>query len=206
MTRLRLNVEQESESYSNCSYLQVCHTCQDDFDYIIDPEDMMPSDSMEYEYIAQYIRPQRQRGRSSLQARKGEIRTESVQPYPLDTSPMGLSTPPSQWLQSGKVRTYQDIIHGRLKDREENEKEALPWGKVNDALRRRGQQGRMKDRFSMPEGEDTWSGSSDWVENRLGAPQWNSATRDSHSSGSSIPDLRDLFPSLAYSSLDYEEY
>ena len=180
MTRLRLNVEQESESYSNCSYLQVCHTCQDDFDYIIDPEDMMPSDSMEYEYIAQYIRPQRQRGRSSLQARKGEIRTESVQPYPLDTSPMGLSTPPSQWLQSGKVRTYQDIIHGRLKDREENEKEALPWGKVNDALRRRGQQGRMKDRFSMPEGEDTWSGSSDWVENRLGAPQWNSATRDSH--------------------------
>ena len=166
----------------------------------------MPSDSMEYEYIAQYIRPQRQRGRSSLQARKGEIRTERVQPYPLDTSPVGLSTPPSQWLQSGKVRTYQDIIHGRLRDREENEKEALPWRKGNDALRRRGQQGRMKDRFSMPEGEDTWSGSSDWVENRLGAPQKISGTRDSYSTGSSIPHLKDLFPSLAYSSPEYEEY
>ena len=64
----------------------------------------------------------------------------------------------------------------------------------------------MKDRFSMPEGEDTWSGSSDWVENRLGASQWNSGTRDSYSTGSSIPDLRDLFPSLAYSSQDYKEY
>ena len=166
----------------------------------------MPSDSMEYEYIAQYIRPQRQRGRSSLQARKGEIRTESVQPYPLDTDKIELSTPPSQWLQSGRVRTYQDIIHGRLREEEEIEKEALPWRKGNDAFRRRGQGGRMKDRFSMPEGEDTWSGSSDWVENRLGASQRNSATRGYYSTGSSIPDLRNLFPSLAYSSPNYEEY
>ena len=167
---------------------------------------MMPSDSMEYEYIAQYIRPQRQRGRSSLQARQGEVKTESVQPYPLETAPIELSTPPSQWLQSGRVRTYQDIIHGRLREKGESEKEALPWRKGNDAFRRRGQRGRMKDRFSMPEGEDSWSGSSDWVENRFGAPQWNSGTRDSHSSGSSIPDLRDLFPSLAYSSPGYEEF
>ena len=127
MTRLRWNVEQEIESYLNCSCLQVCHTCQDDFDYIIDPEDMMPSDSMEYEYIAQYIRPQRQRGRSSLQARKGEVRTESVQPYPLDTAPIELSTPPSQWLQSGRVRTYQDIIHGRLRE-EESEAHCVNFG------------------------------------------------------------------------------
>ena len=183
------------------SIFQVCHTCQDDFDYILDPEDMMPSDSMEHEYITQYIKPQRTRKEvmSSLQARRGEVK--------MDMAPIGLSTPPSQWLQSGRVRTYQDIIRGRLRGEQGNEREVLPWRRGNTGMRRRVE--REKARFSMLEGEDTWSGSSDWVENRLGqeewtnarlGQEWTSARAETEPSGSSIPELRDLFPSLSYSS------
>merc|ERR1712032_1526570 len=62
--------------------IEVCHTCQDDFDYILDPEDMMPSDSMEHEYITQYIRPQQTRkgAMSSLQARRGLAKMENMAP------------------------------------------------------------------------------------------------------------------------------
>ena len=187
----------------------------------------MPSDSMEHEYITQYIRPQRTRKEvmSSLQARRGEVK--------MDMAPIGMSTPPSQWLQSGRVRTYQDIIRGRLRGKQERERELLPWSRGNTGLRRRVE--REKARFSMLEGEDTWSGSSDWVGNRLGQPwtnarlghettglgqeqwtdarerheewtsprfgqEWTSTRAETKPSGSSIPELRDLFPSLSYSS------
>ena len=125
----------------------------------------MPSDSMEHEYITQYIRPQRRRKEvmSSLQARRGEVKMDMA-------PPMGMSTPPSQWLQSGRVRTYQDIIRGRLRGEQESEREVLPWSRGNTGMRRRAE--REKARFSMLEGEDTWSGSSDWVENRLGQEEW----------------------------------
>ena len=148
---------------------------------------------------------------SSLQARRGEVK--------MDMAPIGLSTPPSQWLQSGRVRTYQDIIRGRLRGEQGNEREVLPWRRGNTGMRRRVE--REKARFSMLEGEDTWSGSSDWVENRLGQEEWTnarlgqeawtserlhgheewtSARAESEPGGSSIPELRDLFPSLSYSS------
>ena len=162
----------------------------------------MPSDSMEHEYITQYIRPQRRRKEvmSSLQARRGEIQ--------MDMAPDGFSTPPSQWLQSGRVRTYQDIIQGRLRGEMESEREVLPWRNGNNLLRRRDEREKARDRFSMLEGEDTWSGSSDWVENRLGqewtstnlGQEWTNARAETGPSGSSIPELRDLFPSLSYSS------
>ena len=180
----------------------------------------MPSDSMEHEYITQYIRPQRTRKKvmSSLQARRGEVK--------MDMAPIGMSTPPSQWLQSGRVRTYQDIIRGRLRGEQKSELEVLPWSRGDTGMRRRAE--REKARFSMLEGEDTWSGSSDWVGNRLGQEEWTSTSlgqewtnaREGHEewtsprfgqewtnaraqtepSGSSIPELRDLFPSLSYSS------
>ena len=102
---------------------------------------------------------------SSLQARRGEVK--------MDMAPIGMSTPPSQWLQSGKVRTYQDIIRGRLRGEQESEREVLPWSRGSTELRRRAE--REKARFSMLEGEDTWSGSSDWVENRLGQEDWTNA-------------------------------
>ena len=146
---------------------------------------------------------------SSLQARRGEVK--------MDMAPIGLSTPPSQWLQSGRVRTYQDIIRGRLRGEQESEREVLPWSRGNTGRRVE----REKARFSMLEGEDTWSGSSDWVENRLGQEdwtnprlgqeawtsarlhgheEWTNARAASEPSGSSIPELMDLFPSLSYSS------
>ena len=129
----------------------------------------MPSDSMEHEYITQYIRPQQTRKEvmSSLQARRGEVK--------MDMAPMGLSTPPSQWLQSGRVRTYQDIIQGRLRGEQKSEQEVLPWNRGNTGLRRRVEREKEMDRFSILEGEDTWSGSSDWVENRLGQEDWTDA-------------------------------
>ena len=162
----------------------------------------MPSDSMEHEYITQYIRPQRRRKEvmSSLQARRGEVQ--------MDLVPDGFSTPPSQWLQSGRVRTYQDIIRGRLRGEIESEREVLPWGNGKNWLRRRDEREKARDSFSMLEGEDTWSGSSDWVENRLRqewtstnlGQEWTNAGAETGPSGSSIPGLRDLFPSLSYSS------
>ena len=189
----QIEVEHEQRRISfNYSVFQVCHTCQEDFDYILDPEDMMPSDSMEHEYITQYIRPQRTRKEvmSSLQARRGEVK--------MDMAPIEFSTPPSQWLQSGRVRTYQDIIRGRLRGKKESEREVLPWRRDNTVVRRRGEREKARDRFSMLEGEDTWSGSSDWVENRLGQ-DWTNVRAETEPSGSSIPELRDLFPSLSYS-------
>ena len=105
----------------------------------------------------------------------------------------------SMWLQSGRVRTYQDIIRGRLRGKKESEREVLPWRNGKDWLRRRDEREKARDRFSMLEGEDTWSGSSDWVENRLGQ-EWRNARAETEPSGSSIPELRDLFPSLSYSS------
>ena len=162
----------------------------------------MPSDSMEHEYITQYIRPQRRRKEvmSSLQARRGEVQ--------MDMAPEGFSTPPSQWLQSGRVRTYQDIIQGRLRGQQESEQEVLPWRRGNTGPRRRGEREKARDRFSMLEGDDTWSGSSDWVENSLGqektstslGQEWTNARAEAEPSGSSMPELRDLFPSLSYSS------
>ena len=174
----------------------------------------MPSDSMEHEYITQYIRPQQTRkgAMSSLQARRGLAKMENI-------APNGPSTPPSQWLQSGRVRTFQDIIKGRLRGDQEGEEEALPWRRRGNTgvLRRRGEREKARERFSMLEGEDTWSGSSDWVENHLGqewtgdlylptdGPGWArdkepwTSTRASETgaSGSTIPELRDLFPSFS---------
>ena len=96
--------------------IEVCPSCLEDFDYEYQEEEDQKTSASSKAFISRYVKPKR---------RQEKIRRKGL----VEEKTKGRVQPPSlgPLLQKGRPRTYQDIIHGRMKEEGEGGIEVEDW-------------------------------------------------------------------------------